>query len=282
MWTPRWISRKPERIVVEMKKYMHAYRADNFIFYDLTAIVSRPWAVEFCERLLSEKLDIIWQLPDGTRSEAIDAELARLLYASGCRLLEYAPESGSQDEIDRIKKRANLEKVSRSMRASRRAGISVTVNLIFGLPGTTKADLWRTIRFVARLAWYGIDDISPSLFVPFPGSEAFKRLLSEGRLSLGDKYFEDMLAVRGFFGKGGASYCDFPPATSIWALRFCFFLFYGVGFLVRPWRVLDFLFAALRRKYRCRAAGLSIHVLRRRSNLPRSKAPGRRFFCGWS
>ncbi|MFI5347962.1 MAG: B12-binding domain-containing radical SAM protein [Elusimicrobiota bacterium] len=273
MWSPRWTPRKPELVVAEMKRYIRAYGADNFIFYDLTAIVSRPWAVEFCERLLDEKLGITWQLPDGTRSEAIDAELAGLLHASGCRLLEYAPESGSQDELDRIKKRANVDKIARSMRDSHRAGISVTANLIFGLPGTTLADLWRTIRFVARLACYGIDDVSPSLFVPYPGSESFARLLAEGRVILGDAYFEELMANRVFFGGSGTSFCDFSPRALAWSLRFCVFLFYGVGFLVRPWRLLDFLFAGLRREYRCRAAGVSVYLLRRRRNLPRPADP---------
>lgn len=268
MWTPRWIPRSPRLVVEEMKKYMRLYDADDFIFWDLTAIVSRPWAVEFCELIIGDKLPITWQLPDGTRSEAIDETLAELLYASGCRLIEYAPESGSQDELDRIKKMAKVDRIARSMRAARRAGISVTANLIFGLPGTTPKDLWRTLLFVARLAWDGVNDISPSMFIPYPGSELFETLKASGRIKLGDAYFQDLLANRVFFGGSGTSYCCFSPRTLRWTLRLCVFLFYGLGFLLRPWRLLDFVLAASRREYRCRAAGVSVYLLRRRTHLP--------------
>ncbi|HKQ68230.1 MAG TPA: DNA polymerase III subunit delta, partial [Polyangiaceae bacterium] len=46
-----------------------------------TAIVQRQWILDFCNELLARGLDdvITWQMPSGTRSEAIDAEVADLL-----------------------------------------------------------------------------------------------------------------------------------------------------------------------------------------------------------
>ena len=96
MWTTRWVAREPQKVLEEMKKYLREDAVDNFDFYDLTAIVKRAWIVEFCELVIASGLRFTWQLPSGTRSEAIDAEVSRLPYASGCRNLSYAPESGSK------------------------------------------------------------------------------------------------------------------------------------------------------------------------------------------
>ena len=66
-----------------MECYIKKYKVSNFDFQDLTAIVKRGWAVEFCKELLDRNLNVTWQMPSGTRSEIFDEELADLLYRSG-------------------------------------------------------------------------------------------------------------------------------------------------------------------------------------------------------
>jgi radical SAM superfamily enzyme YgiQ (UPF0313 family) len=55
--------------------------------------------IEFCKELVTRNLTITWQIPAGTRSEAIDDEVAEWLYKSGCRNITYAPRSGSQEVL---------------------------------------------------------------------------------------------------------------------------------------------------------------------------------------
>ena len=95
MWTTRWYARDPEKVLDEIALYQERYGATNFDFYDLTAIVKRKWIIDFTNRILERGMTFTWQLPSGTRSEAIDEEVCRRLYASGCRNMSYAPESGS-------------------------------------------------------------------------------------------------------------------------------------------------------------------------------------------
>lgn len=82
-----------------------AYNAENFDLYDLTAIILKDWIVEFANELIRRNLPITYQLPSGTRSEAIDEEVVDLLYRSGCRNMNYAPESGSPDTLKAIKRK---------------------------------------------------------------------------------------------------------------------------------------------------------------------------------
>jgi radical SAM superfamily enzyme YgiQ (UPF0313 family) len=96
MWTTRWFAREPKDVIDEIETYHKRYGATNFPFQDLTAILKRDWVVDFCNEVERRGLKITWQLPAGTRSEIIDEEVASLLVRSGCRSLNFAPESGSE------------------------------------------------------------------------------------------------------------------------------------------------------------------------------------------
>ena len=128
MWTTSWIPREPRRVLDEMELYIDKYDAENFSFYDLTAIVRKDWIVRFCELVLERGTKFTWQLPSGTRSEAIDAEVTNLLYATGCRHMHYAPESGSKRTLRRIKKRVDLKDMKQSMRACKKSGLILKCN----------------------------------------------------------------------------------------------------------------------------------------------------------
>ena len=74
----------------------------------MTLAVKKSWLIDFAKHLILEKLPITWGLPSGTRSEALDEEVIKALYETGCRFLCYAPESGSTKSLNMIKKRDNL------------------------------------------------------------------------------------------------------------------------------------------------------------------------------
>ena len=113
---------------------MRRYRVENIDFYDLTAIIERDWILEFCRLLDARGLRITWQLPSGTRSEALDEPVLRAMYRSGCRNVSYAPESGSPRTLEAIKKKVKLERLEASMRAAVRVGLNVKANILIGFP----------------------------------------------------------------------------------------------------------------------------------------------------
>ena len=192
MWTTRWVVRDVNDVLAEIRHYVQHYDATNFDFHDLTMIVKRRWIVEFCERILDEKLGITWQLPTGTRSEVIDDEVARLLHASGCRNVALAPESGDAELLERVQKRVDLDRVTDAVRACTRADISVKGNFMVGFPGDTYRSQWPTLRYLWKLAWLGVDDVSLTSFAPYPGSQLFREFQERGRIPtvLDDAYFD--------------------------------------------------------------------------------------------
>ena len=193
MWTTKWSARRPEDVLAEMKDYVACYGVNDFAFYDLTAIVRRDWILAFCELLIAEGLAVTWQLPSGTRTEALDEEVCRLMYRAGCRNLNYAPESGSERILTRIKKRVKLPRTLESMRGAVRAGLEVKTNIILGFLGETLADVLQTYRFIARIAAVGVEAVSIFPFSPYPGTELYDELAAAHRVRLDAAYFQSLV-----------------------------------------------------------------------------------------
>ncbi len=194
MWTTRWAARDPQAVLDEIGWAIEEYGAENFDFYDLTAILQKDWLREFCAGVLERGYDISWQIPSGTRSEALDDDTLPLMRKAGCSYFAYAPESGSPAVLKRIKKKVKLDRMRVSMRAAVDAGISLKVNMILGFPGETRAEVWETIRFIWSLAGLGVDDVNIGPFCPYPGSELFDQMVADGQLSGLDDAYYDMLA----------------------------------------------------------------------------------------
>ena len=237
MWTTRWYARDPEKVLDEMKAYQEKYQATNFDFYDLTAIVKRSWIIQFTNMILERKMQFTWQLPSGTRSEAIDDEVSRLLYESGCRNMSYAPESGSPAVLQRIKKVVKLDRLEKSVVGAVRAGLNVKLNIIMGFPNASREELRQTVRFLARMGFAGVHDMSISLFSPYPGSELYHDLRKAGRIpELSDEYFLSLGAYKDF--SMSVSYTDgLSPGVLNFYRILGFLVFYGIQYTVRPWRL---------------------------------------------
>jgi radical SAM superfamily enzyme YgiQ (UPF0313 family) len=237
MWTTRWYARDPGLVLDEISAYQERYGATNFDFYDLTAIVKRSWIIEFTQLILDRKMQFTWQLPSGTRSEAIDREVSRRLYVSGCRNMSYAPESGSPEVLKRIKKVVNLERLETSVLGAVRERLNVKLNIIMGFPGESKKELGETLRFLFRMGRAGVHDMSISLFSPYPGSELYHELRASGRIpELSDDYFLGLCAYKDFSQSVSYTAGLSPRVLNLYRIG-GYLMFYGTQYAVRPWRV---------------------------------------------
>jgi radical SAM superfamily enzyme YgiQ (UPF0313 family) len=241
MWTTRWMARDPVLLLDEIESYMERYGATNFDFYDLTAIVNKKWIVAFTHLIRDRGLRFTWQMPSGTRSEAIDGEVAELLGAAGCSNISYSPESGSPELLKRVKKNVKLPSIKDSMRKAAKAGLSVKANIIMGLPTETHRDVRKTFGLITWGALHGLDDLSIAPYTPYPGSELFSELMAEGKVSvLDDEYFLH-LSMQNEIGTARSWSAHL---TSRWLAAYRLAghgVFYLLVFLRRPWRVVRML-----------------------------------------
>lgn len=267
MWTTRYSTRAPEQVVDEIEDYVRRYRVENIDFYDLTAIIERDWILEFCRLLDARGLRLTWQLPSGTRSEALDEPVLRAMYRSGCRNVSYAPESGSPRTLEAIKKKVKIDRLEASMRAAVTAGLNVKANILIGFPDEQRNDLRETLRFVLRMARIGVHDVSVWTFSPYPGSELFQRLRAAGRLPhLDDDYYASLLSYSDI--SGAVSYADALDSRQLQRWRLAgILLFYATSYLTHPARPLRSMYNIATRRYESRMEMSFGNLVRRLSTV---------------
>jgi radical SAM superfamily enzyme YgiQ (UPF0313 family) len=240
MWTTRYILRDIDDLIGEIKSHVARYDITALQFYDLTAITKKRWTIDFCNRLIAEGLDYLhWSLPSGTRSEALDAETLAMLKRTNCNYLVYAPESGSPETLELIKKRIDLDKLTGSVLEAKRQGIIVRTNLIIGFPHEQRRHVFETIRYGLYLAWKGADEVTINIFSPYPGTEIFAELIDAGKVTLCDDYFMSLTSLN-------SDYTSFEPVTAndhigvreLAAYRLGFMLLnYFIGYVRYPSRI---------------------------------------------
>ncbi|GAB6052586.1 hypothetical protein JCM17960_14060 [Magnetospira thiophila] len=240
MWTTRYKMRDAKDVAAEIEELVSTYHVDSIDFFDLTAIVKKDWTLEFCDELKRRKLKITWQLPSGTRSEALDQDTLQALWDTGCRLITYAPESGSQRTLELIKKKLKLPHIVESIRIAKSVGHTVKINLVMGFPGEKLSDIFKTVGFGIKMAWMGADDCNIAIFSPYPGSELYAQLLAEGKLPPpSDDYFASLLVY--FDLTKSISYCENASGRTLAWLRILILMsFYSLAYLRHPrriWRV---------------------------------------------
>jgi len=249
MWTTRYVMREPKEIIDEMEWLIDKYQANDFEFFDLTAIIKKSWILDFCEELIKRKLKITWQLPSGTRSEALDHETLQAIYDSGCRFITYAPESGSEKSLALIKKRVVLSRLLKSIKAAVKIGHGTKLNFIIGFPHETHLDYIKTILFGAYVAArYGVSDINYAIFTAYPGSELFEELRKQKKLEMNRAYFEKLLVQ--FDVTITASYCENVSGTASFFYRLLgFSLSYIAIYVARPIRIFNLIKSLFKEKF---------------------------------
>lgn len=267
MWTTRWEPRSVDLVLDEMQSYMARYGATDFHFEDLTAVIQKSWVLEFSKKVLERGMDISWQLPTGTRSEAFDREIAAAMFASGCKNFAFAIESGDPEVLAKIQKKMRPEKMFKAARASMKEGLRVQALFIFGFPFETPKNILKTYLTILKCAVMGFSEINISAFFPMPGTKEFQNLMEEGKITLSDEYF---LSLFDYLSLG--RHKSWSPHLSDKALRrlilFGFFSFFALSYTLRPWRLVRELAELLKGKTQSKAFRILRSVLTRKQFVP--------------
>jgi radical SAM superfamily enzyme YgiQ (UPF0313 family) len=146
-----WLDiQSPEKSVDELMAFTEKYGVRDFMFLNNLVNPSPRLLEKFCRRLVDCKANIQWT--DSCRPTDISAELAMLMRASGCLLLNYGAESGSDKILELMKKGLMSKDIIDSLRNTHRAGIINRVNFIAGYFHETEADVNATIGLIETLA----------------------------------------------------------------------------------------------------------------------------------
>ena len=165
-------------IINQIKFLQSNFGIKEVCFIDDNFLALKNLAIELCEQMIKQKLDITWSC-FGIRLDLVDEQVLSLMEKSGCYLLTVGIESGSQRILDHMKKKLTLELIEEKIKLiNSKTNIKVIGNFIIGYPLENEDDIYKTIKFARKLPLFGANFFP---FHPTPGTEIFDELsLKEG------------------------------------------------------------------------------------------------------
>ena len=216
--------RPVESIMEEIDLLQSKYGVKTFTFVDDSFTCNHEKAIEVFEALAARSRKIHFTFPNGIRVDSLDLRMLDAMERAGCYSLALGIESGSDETLERMKKKQSTGLIRAKVKLIRQnSGIKVTGFFILGYPGETIEEVKGTIRFAVELP---IHHAHFCLFIPIPGTPVFDELTAEGCLSGRACDPEDLTIDRASLELPGL-----PPRKLLRLHQYAYLRFY-----LTPWR----------------------------------------------
>ncbi len=167
----RWRSRSACHVVREIEEVYRRDGVQDFFFQDDNFAVDRERVSAICSLIRERGLDVRIHLPSGVTANLLDEEIVRDIGRSGFHSICLAPESGSPQVINRMKKPVDLQHLERVMRWLREVRIRTNAFIMVGYEGETRDEFRQTRALVRKLTRLGVDEFSIFIYTPLPGAQ---------------------------------------------------------------------------------------------------------------
>lgn len=237
IWQRRWRSRSPKDVVDEIVELNREYGIEEIHFEDESLTTNPNWVLRFGAELKRRNQDIIWQTSNGVRAESINEETLDFMISSGCTQVTIAAESGSPKILDEVmKKRLDLDAVKKAAKLASKKPVFIACYFMLGLPDERVSDVFKSIFLAMRLAAYGVDEVVFSVFSPLPGSELIQRLQKEGKVHIGDQFFDGLTPHGDLFVS--KSYSNYISDRQVVLFKYLGYLcFYMTKLILHPFKI---------------------------------------------
>lgn len=152
--------RSPGHVLTEINQGI-AQGYEAIIFYDDCLILDKRWFWELAAMLM----DVSLPYRCNVRANLIDMNVVKVLSNSGCQLVCFGAESGSQYILDTIRKHTAVEENTAMVLLAREYGVKVKAYLMLGTPKETEETVEETYRWLEQAR---PDEFQVSLYTPFP------------------------------------------------------------------------------------------------------------------
>lgn len=144
----RFRSKSGRKIFQEIQQHLRDFPQVNYFYFIGSLVNGDMDALDtLCSQLIAHRLKIQWAAQAVVRPE-MDEQFLKKLRRSGCTWLSYGIESGSERVLCKMNKKFSLGLASRVLEATKKAGIEVQANFMFGLPTETREDFEQTLEFL--------------------------------------------------------------------------------------------------------------------------------------
>ncbi len=179
--------RSLENVVEEMKILKENYGVTYFHIQDELFIFSKKRIFDFYETIKKNNLKIKFYCQ--ARVNLFDEEIAKALKEAGCQFVNFGMESSDQNVLNLMRKNTTVEQNIKAAEISRKIGIGLGLNFIWGNKGDTEESLRNNVNFIKKYNTYDqIRTIRP--ITPYPGCELYYEAIEKGLLSGPEDFFD--------------------------------------------------------------------------------------------
>ena len=194
-------TRSVDNVIEEIRYLMEKYKVESIALLDETFTLNKKRVMEFCSKMLLEKIDIPWTCL--ARVNLVDREMLKKMKQAGCYRVGYGIESGSQQILDNMNKKVTVEQAKKAIKLTRSTGLVCGTTFMFGYPGESLETIKETVYFCKQLL------IAPSFFftTPYPGTKLYKEVKDRIIKKYGDE--EKFIEVLGDVSEFTINLTDF-------------------------------------------------------------------------
>lgn len=174
--------RSVESVIREIEQCNYDFGIRNFFFRSDTFTWYENWVVDLCKQIINKGFDIRWGT--NSRVDTINEKRLKWMKKAGCYVIGFGIESGSQELLEKMKKKATLAQARTAIALCKKYKVKTYLLFLFGLPWETRKSAEKTIQFAKELDG---DFADFNIAYPLPGTELYEIAkrdhLFEGSLS---------------------------------------------------------------------------------------------------
>ena len=174
-------------VIEEIKQYIKNYKITYVMFYDEFFMFSENRVKQFTDAILNENIKINYFCTG--RLNTVNENILQMLKESGCVSIDYGIEQFDNYALEKMNKQLTEEEILRGIELTKKFGINICFNIIFGNIGDTRESLKKSTNFLKKYNDFSqLRTIRP--VTPYPGSPLFDYAIQKNLLKGPDDFYE--------------------------------------------------------------------------------------------
>jgi len=170
-------SRSASSVVEQIKVLRYQYGIRQIQFYDDTFTVAKRTVLEFCKRMVEDRVDVTWTAY--IRGDCFNEEMALAMKQAGCHQVLIGIETGDDQVMRNIRKPIDKKRYKQTIEIAHKHGLEVRASFIIGNIGETMETMRSTLQFAKEL---DVDLMQLNISTPYPGTQLFNYAVENGLL----------------------------------------------------------------------------------------------------
>jgi radical SAM superfamily enzyme YgiQ (UPF0313 family) len=179
----KWRCIKAEQMVERTESLKERYKLDGIIYQEDNFFASMSRVVDFCNLMIRRNVGIGWKA-NCRISYLVDKgiDFFSLLEESGCKLLQFGVESGSDRILNLLNKQTTVSQITSVNKKLGKSKLKCRYNFIVGLPGETDEEIKATFEFIEKLKRENknLESCFVNLYTPWPSTQLFSQSVQMG------------------------------------------------------------------------------------------------------